>query len=87
VSSRASKPRELPLAPRAKAAVQGREPSPVRRTAHPATGVPSQRPKFVAAIVAHDHRHVLRRSDVVAREKAEEVSIKVPDDLYVTVLE
>jgi hypothetical protein len=33
----------------------------------------------------NDDRHVLRRSDVVAREKAGEVSVKIPDDFYVAI--
>jgi CheY-like chemotaxis protein len=48
---------------------------------------PSALPQLVAAFVAHNYRHVLRRRDVIAGRKARQITIEIPANFDLTVLE
>jgi hypothetical protein len=48
---------------------------------------PSALPQLVAAFIAHNYRHVLRGRDVVAGRKARQITIEIPANFDVTVLE
>ena len=48
---------------------------------------PTHRLDIVAALITHDYQHLLRGRDVVAWVKCREISMKIPENLYIAVLE